>query len=106
MMMENNRLRHVVLFRYAAHVTAEDQERVTQAFAALRDQIPGIVDFEWGVNNSPEGLHLGFTHCYMLTFDSEAARDAYLPHPAHKAFGEILKGLLDGVFVADWWTHP
>ena len=35
-----------------------------------------------------EGKTHGFTHCFCLTFDTEADRDAYLPHPAHVAYGE------------------
>jgi hypothetical protein len=37
-----------------------------------------------------------------------AARDAYLPHPAHKAFGELLGrlGILDGAFVVDYAPAP
>lgn len=104
--MDEKKLRHVVMFRFASDVTEAQKARVTDEFAALRHKVPGITAFECGVNNSPEGLSQGFTHCYMLTFESEAARDVYLPHPAHKAFGETLNGLMDGVFVADWWTTP
>jgi hypothetical protein len=47
-----------------------------------------VRSFEWGTNNSPEGHDKGFTHCFCLTFDTEADRDAYLPHPAHIAYGQ------------------
>ena len=43
---------------------------MTQAFGALRSQIPGIVAFEHGVNHSPEGRNLDVTHVYLLTFTS------------------------------------
>ena len=54
--------------------------------------------------NSPEGKNLGFTHVYLLTFESVAARDAYLPHPEHKKFGELLGklGVVEDVFVVDY----
>ena len=29
--------------------------------------------YEWGVNNSPEGKDLGFTHCFTLGFEDEGA---------------------------------
>jgi NAD(P)-dependent dehydrogenase (short-subunit alcohol dehydrogenase family) len=45
---------------------------------------------QYGVNNSPENLHKGFTHVYLITFENADARDAYLPHPEHKKFGELL----------------
>ncbi|MCA9181727.1 MAG: Dabb family protein, partial [Planctomycetales bacterium] len=46
----------------------------------------------------------GFTHCFLLTFKSEADRDSYLPHPAHRAFGAALKPHLEKVLVVDYWA--
>ena len=97
-------LRHVVIFKYKPHTTEDQIRQVTDAFRALQQKIPGIRAFEHGVNNSPEGKNLGFTHVYTLTFDSAAARDAYLPHPAHAQFGVLLSQLnvLADVFVVDY----
>jgi hypothetical protein len=97
-------LRHVVIFKYKPHATDEQISLITDAFRALQQKIPGIRAFEHGVNNSPEGKNLGFTHVYMLTFDSLAARDAYLPHPEHAQFGTLLGQLdvLADVFVVDY----
>jgi hypothetical protein len=97
-------VRHVVVFKYKPDATPDQIQTVTDAFRALQDKIPGIVAFEHGVNNSPEGKNLGFTHVYLLTFENEAARDAYLPHPEHKKFGEILRstGIFEDAFVVDY----
>ena len=98
-------LRHVVLFQFKDSASAEDIARVEAAFRALPGQIPEIADFEWGINNSPEELNRGYTHCFFLSFKSEADRSTYLPHPAHKAFGEILGPYLEQVLVVDYWTQ-
>jgi hypothetical protein len=97
-------VRHVVVFRFKPDASPEKIRQITEAFAALKDQIPGVLTFEHGVNNSPEKLNQGFTHVYQLTFTSAAARDAYLVHPAHKAFGSLLGGLgvFDAAFVVDY----
>ena len=42
---------------------------------------------EHGSEGGKMTARLGFTHCFTLTFDCEADRDAYLPHPAHVAYG-------------------
>lgn len=97
-------LRHVVLFKFKDSSTETDIKKVEEAFAALPDAIPEIYSFEWGLNNSPEGLNQGLTHCFLLTFKSEEDRAVYLPHPAHKAFGEVLSPHLDKVTVVDYWT--
>ncbi|MFM1878451.1 MAG: hypothetical protein RLZZ241_1317 [Bacteroidota bacterium] len=97
-------LRHIVLFSFKPDTSPEALKRVETAFANLQDKIPEIKGFEWGLNNSPEGLNKGFTHCYTLTFSSEADLAVYLPHPDHKAFGTILAPYLKDVLVVDYWA--
>jgi len=98
-------LRHVVLFRFKEDAKAKDIKRVEDAFAALPGKVDAIYDFEWGTDVSVENLADGFTHCFIVTFKSEADRASYLPHPAHKAFGELLGPVLDKPFVVDYWTR-
>lgn len=97
-------LRHVVLFKFKDGTAEADIQKVVDAFTALPSKIDVIKSIEWGTNNSPEGLDQGFTHCFFLTFASEADRDIYLPHPDHKAFGAVLGPHLDKVLVVDYWT--
>ncbi len=99
---EIGKVRHVVLFKFKEGTTAEQQKAVEDAFRALPKKIPGVMDFEWGTNISPENLSQGFTHCFLLTFNNAKDRDAYLPHPAHKAFGKLLRPCLDKVLVIDF----
>ncbi len=98
-------LRHVVLFSFKEGSTPEQIKAVENAFTALPKKIKEIKGLEWGTNNSPESLNQGFTHCFFVTFASEKDRAVYLPHPDHKAFGEILKPILDKVLVIDYWTE-
>jgi len=97
-------VRHIVIFKYKPGTTPEQIKQVTDAFRDLKNKIPGITAFEAGVNNSPEKKNLEFTHVYQLTFDSVASRDAYLPHPEHNKFGELLGkvGVVADVFVVDY----
>ena len=99
-------LRHVVMFQFTANTTPEQVKDIENAFRALPQKIPGITGFEWGTNVSPENKNQGLTHCFFLTFRSQADRDAYLPHPAHKAFGAMLKGHVEKVCVLDYWAQP
>jgi len=97
-------LRHVVCFKFKPEATEEQIKKVEREFVALKGKITEIAALEWGTNNSPENLADGFTHCFIVTFKSEADRDAYLPHPEHKKFVEILKPILEKPFVIDYWT--
>lgn len=98
-------LRHVVLFKFTESSTSEDIRGIEEAFAALPSQIDVIKDFEWGTNNSPEGLDKGFTHSFLVTFDSEEGRDIYLPHPAHQEFVDLVGPHVDDVLVVDYWAR-
>jgi len=95
-------VRHVVLLNLKAETSAEKVAEIETEFAALQSKIDEIADLEWGTDSSPEGLAKGFTHCFFVTFESEANRDAYLPHAAHQAFVEILKPHVEEVLVIDY----
>lgn len=101
---KKNMVRHIVVFKYKPTASEADIKQLTDAFRELKNTIPGIVSFETGVNNSPENLNKGFTHVYLLTFENLAARDAYLPHPEHKKFGQLIGklGILEEPFVVDF----
>ena len=98
-------LRHVVLLAFKSTSSAEEVHHVEEAFASLPSQIDEIVDLEWGTDVSVEGKASGFTHCVIVTFADEAGRDAYLPHPAHKAFGQVLGPHVEKVLVFDFWAR-
>lgn len=97
-------LRHVVLLKFKDASTEADTKKVENAFRKLPSKISAIKGFEWGTNNSPENINQGFTHCFFVSFASEKDREAYLPHPAHKAFVDVLTPHLDKVLVIDYWA--
>src|SRR5688572_11243761 len=92
-------LRHVVMFKFKETSSAADIAKVETAFAGLSKTIPLIKSFEWGMNNSPENLNQGLTHCFLATFASEKDRDAYLIHPKHVEFTKIAGPHIDKVTV-------
>jgi hypothetical protein len=97
-------LRHVVLLKFKDGTSAADIRRIENAFSALPSRIDAICDFEWGTDVSVENRQKGFTHCFVVSFRSEADRAKYLPHPAHQEFGELLGPYLDDVLVLDYWA--
>jgi len=98
-------LRHVVLFKFKDTSSSQEIREVVDAFRALPGKVDEIIDFEWGTDVSVENLQQGFTHCFFVTFRTEADRAAYLPHPAHKKFGKMLGPHLDKVLVIDYWSE-
>jgi Stress responsive A/B Barrel Domain len=96
-------IRHVVLMKLR---DAAQAPQIFVALKALQSQIPGISNISTGSDCSPEGLQRGFTHGFTVDFVDAAARDVYLPHPAHQKVGAMIvaacEGGVDGVLVLDW----
>ena len=97
-------LRHVVLFKFKDDTNPEKLKEIENEFRALPSKIDAIYDFEWGTDVSVEGKSQGFTHCFLVTFRSEADRDTYLRHPAHEAFRAVMRPHLEKGLVIDYWT--
>ena len=102
--INTKQLRHVVLFKFIKEAPPAAIKKIEDAFIGLPATIKTIKSFEWGLNNSPEGLDKGLTHCFFVTFNSEKDRDEYLPHPAHQEFVAILKPHLEDAVVVDYWA--
>lgn len=100
--MKTNAVQHIVLFKFKPETSPEKLKEILAAFEALPSKIKEIKGFQWGTNNSPENHAHGLTHAFILTFDSEKDRDAYLPHPAHKEFGKIVGPWLADLTVVDF----
>jgi len=96
-------IRHVVLVKLR---DAADAPKIFAALTSLQSQIGGIIAVSSGVDCSPEGLQRGFTHGFTVDFVDAAARDAYLPHPAHQKVGAMIvassEGGVEGITVVDW----
>jgi len=100
---DKGQLRHVVIFKFKENSSKASVDSVVNAFVALKDKIPVVKKLEWGLNDSPENWHQGFTHCFILTFANKKDRDeVYQVHPAHKAFQKILGPHMEKVFVVDY----
>jgi hypothetical protein len=89
-------IRHVVLAKFRVDVSDTQREAIFDSLRALRDKIDGLVAMGFSANVSPEGLNKGFTHGFTMDFRDEAARDAYLVHPDHKAAGGVFVAALEG----------
>ena len=97
----SKRVQHIAFLKFKADRTPAHIAEVFRALDDLRSTIPGILSLTWGPNISPEGLDQGHTHSFIMTFESVAARDNYLSHPAHQAAVRFAIPQLDSVIVCD-----
>lgn len=100
------RVNHIALFEFKPECTPDDIELVRRTIADLPAQIPGIISFNWSPDISVEGLAEKFSHSFIFTFESVAARDAYLPHPVHQAAVRVVMPRLARVIVVDQVVAP
>lgn len=101
---EERVLKHVVIYQFKAHLTPAQVQEVVDAFAALPRQIDTIVGFEHGTNVSQEGKSEGLTHLFVVMFRSQADLEAYLVHPAHQAYVNLVRDRREKVIVFDYWS--
>ena len=94
-------VQHIVLLKLKPGTTSDQTQAVLEGLKQLK--LPGIVSVTGGDNNSPEGKSQDFSWGFTITFENEAARDAYLPHPDHKAVSaETIRPIVDDVLVFDY----
>lgn len=94
--------RHFVSFQFKADTTEDQYTHIIGEFMELKNKIDAIVDIEWGTTENIEPLNDDFTHAFLVTFKTKEGLESYLPHPEHKKFVEIIKPLLEKVFVFDY----
>ncbi|HTE19356.1 MAG TPA: Dabb family protein [Armatimonadota bacterium] len=99
-------VKHCVLLKFGPDADPVAIEACFAELAALGSTIRGLLDFHGGANTSPEGLNRGYTHGFVMTFETAEARDAYLPHPDHQAAAgklvALTEGGVEGILVLDF----
>jgi hypothetical protein len=95
-------IKHFGLLQFKPGVSAEQVATCFRELGSLVGRIPGLRDFCHGSYSSPEGLNDGYTHGFIMTFESPAARDAYLSHPEHERVKELVLPWVQRVVVFDF----
>lgn len=97
-------VQHMVVLKFKSETPQQTIDDLFNQVAALRDSIDGITHFSGGPYASPEGLHGGFTHGFLMTFESPKARDAYLPHAEHELVKQAILPRVDDAIAFDFET--
>ncbi|MCJ1272710.1 hypothetical protein MMC21_000497 [Puttea exsequens] len=101
---------HIVQFKFKPSADESSVRDVCDHMLSLKDkcirltsQKPYIKSATGGKDNSPEGMQNGFTHAFVVEFESEDDRDFYVKKDeAHLAFMKSLDGLVDGAQILDY----
>ena len=96
-------IEHIVLLRWKSDTGNAAKAELAGGLAELAGEVPGIARYVSGAQGSAEGKHNGFDWGFVMTFTDTAARDAYLPHPAHQAVvTKLLAPVVQDVLVFDF----
>ncbi len=104
-----DKIRHVVLFKYKNEVTQLQKDKVINDFVKLKDSKRNgkkyICSIEYGFPNSKEELDRGYEIAFIVTFKNIEDRDYYVGRPhltkegtfdlGHDQFKKDVRSLLD-----------
>ncbi len=99
--MAGPRIEHVVLVQPNPGTDAAALQALADILIDLQHQIDGIERIAAGPNRSPEDQAQRFDWGFVVTFRDTAARDAYLPHPAHLAVVPLVLAIAERTTVFD-----
>jgi len=94
--------RHYGMFQFKEGISEAEIANCFATMQAMVGQIPGLLEMEHGSYDSTEGLNDGYTHGFIMTFDSPESREAYLPHPIHEKVKDLVVPKLERVVVFDF----
>ncbi len=92
-------LKHVVLAKFKAGVTAADVTALKSSLAALPKIIPEIRGYEFGEDVRPER---SFDFALVSTFDDAEALKRYITQPDHAAVGKQIRSLCESLSIVDF----
>jgi hypothetical protein len=95
-------VQHMVVVRFKPEVNDQSIAALIEYLRRFWNGIAGIVYSAAGSYSSPEGLNQGYTHGFLVTFDSPTARDAYLRHPEHEKIVARVLPMLDQIMAFDF----
>jgi hypothetical protein len=95
-------IEHVVLLKFKPTTSEKTIKDLYRQLEELKGLIPGIRSFVGGPYSSDEGLNQGYTHGFVMEFESAKHRDNYLPHPEHERVKSAIIPNIDGVVAFDF----
>ncbi|KAI1394581.1 dabb-domain-containing protein [Hypoxylon fuscum] len=103
-------VKHLVLVQFKADTSAEVVKETSSRFLGLKDgcihptsQKQYIKSITGGKDNSNEGAQQGFTHAFVLEFESLEDRDYYVDtDPIHQEFKAFVGPFIEKIIVVDY----
>ncbi|HNY32829.1 MAG TPA: Dabb family protein [Fibrobacteria bacterium] len=95
-------IRHILLLEPNPTTTSDQIEEIRRELGALVGQIPGLLDFNWGVNFAAQERRGGFDYGFTMDLIDRAALAGYAPHPLHQAVAAKVRAAFGKIVVLDF----
>ena len=98
-------LKHCVFLNFKTEISESEQFDIFEGLSMLKDQIEGLVEFEYGNNLDFEHKSADYNYGFIASFKSHKSLLEYTKHPVHILLGSKLvsmcKGGHQGIIVFD-----
>jgi len=91
-------IKHILLYRFKPGIDRIDEHLAV--IAGFRNSTEGLIDLSCGRNINSTSL-MGFTHGFVMTFDSQEALDNYNKSEDHNALVALFKNDIEDKLVID-----
>ncbi|XP_054813776.1 stress-response A/B barrel domain-containing protein At5g22580-like [Prosopis cineraria] len=93
-------IKHFVIVKFKEGVAVED---IIKGMEKMVSQIDAVKHFEWGQDiESQEVLRQGFTHAFLMTFNSKEDFVAFQGHPNHVEFSATFSAAIEKLVLLDF----
>ncbi|XP_031123030.1 stress-response A/B barrel domain-containing protein At5g22580 [Ipomoea triloba] len=92
--------KHLVLVKFKDGVVVED---ILKGMEKLVSEMDIVKSFVWGEDKeSHEMLRQGFTHAFLMTFNSKEDHTAFVSHPNHVEFSASFSNAIEKAVLLDF----
>uniref|UniRef100_A0A7C9DD26 Stress-response A/B barrel domain-containing protein n=1 Tax=Opuntia streptacantha TaxID=393608 RepID=A0A7C9DD26_OPUST len=92
--------KHLVVAKFKDGVAVED---IIKGMQDMVSEIDAVKSFEWGQDlESHEMLRQGFTHSFLMAFNSKEEFTAFQSHPKHGEFSTTFSAAIEKVVLLDF----
>ncbi|MGY8874726.1 MAG: Dabb family protein [Gammaproteobacteria bacterium] len=98
-------LKHCVFLNFRTEVSESEQFKIFEGLSMLKNQVKGLVEFEYGNNLDFEQKSADYNSGFIVSFENRQALVEYSEHPEHALLGANLVSMCkdghQGIIVFD-----
>jgi hypothetical protein len=98
-------LKHCVFLNFRTEVSESEQFKIFEGLSMLKNQVKGLVEFEYGNNLDFEQKSADYNSGFIVSFENRQALVEYSEHPEHVLLGANLVSMCkdghQGIIVFD-----